>query len=552
MNGSCVLGQHPSVSNVNSNPLCNHWNSSVCINCANRSYFNTNGVCTAVSDKCNTWDKLTGVCLSCYAGYDLANGSCTYSPSNTANPTDSGCQTWENGVCKACSTNWVFNAKGVCTPVSDLCKTFDSTGNCLTCYIGYDLSNGSCIFSPSNNAKPTDGGCANWDWKNAVCIACSTNWVFNANGICVTVNDQCRTSDKTGACTGCYKGYDLQNGTCVFSTSNTAHVSDAGCKTWDWTNNTCLTCSQRWVLLNGKCVEVSTQCQDYNSSTGACVSCYLGYDLVNGSCVFSPSNNAQPTDLGCKTWANGTCKECSAFFAFNSNGVCTAVSDQCKTYSGLSCTSCYNGYSLVNGSCIFAPFNTHPSDAGCSLWDWNNQVCLKCANYWYFSSSGVCTLVSTLCKTYDNSNGNCLSCYIGYDLSNGSCILSSANSKPTDAGCAVWNWTQQACLSCSPYWVLVNGVCRSVSPYCKTYDSAGSCTSCFTGYGLSNGTCTASANTLCKTQNDKGACLSCYTGYALYSGQCVTISSLGNIALYYAACCPEKLAQLQAEGRIPQ
>jgi proprotein convertase subtilisin/kexin type 5 len=202
----------------------------------------------------------------------------------------------------------------------------------------------------------------------------------------------------------------------------------------------------------------------------------------------------------------------------------------------LNCTSCFNGYVLASGSCIFSPLNSAlPPDAGCALWNWSNQTCVACSHFWFFKN-GVCTPVSDLCKTYDNVIGVCLTCYLGYDLVNGNCVISTTNSK-SDIGCANWNWTSQVCLSCSPYWVLVNGACHSVSPYCKTYDSTGICTSCFTGYSLSNGTCSA-VLTLCRTQDSNGICLTCYNGYALYQGQCVTLNSIANIALYYAACCP--------------
>lgn len=106
--------------------------------------------------------------------------------------------------------------------------------------------NGSCLYSPSNNEKPKDGGCASWDWDNALCLECSKNWVIDINGICVKVSDQCRTYDpNTGFCTSCYKGYDLhtdtgkQSGSCVYSPSNDAHLADTGCKIWDWNTNKC-------------------------------------------------------------------------------------------------------------------------------------------------------------------------------------------------------------------------------------------------------------------------------------------------------------------------
>lgn len=148
MNGSCVSGEVPPNSqNIKQNPLCSDWKQSSCVSCASRAYFDVNRICQKVSDNCNTWDKLTGECLTCYKGYDLNNGSCVYSALNTRAPEDAGCRTWNNGVCTECSTNWVFNVNGLCIPVSDLCKTFDKNGQCLTCYYGYDLVNGSCVYS---------------------------------------------------------------------------------------------------------------------------------------------------------------------------------------------------------------------------------------------------------------------------------------------------------------------------------------------------------------------------------------------------------------------
>jgi hypothetical protein len=102
------------------------------------------------------------------------------------------------------------------------------------------LNNGQCVYSASNTAKPADLGCKTWDWTNQKCLACSNNWVFNSKGVCVPVSDMCQSHDASGACTACYKGYDLVNGTCVFSASNNAHPADLGCKTWDWNNQVCL------------------------------------------------------------------------------------------------------------------------------------------------------------------------------------------------------------------------------------------------------------------------------------------------------------------------
>jgi hypothetical protein len=94
------------------------------------------------------------------------------------------------------------------------------------------------------------------------------------------------------------------------------------------------------------------------------------------------------------------------------------------------------------------------------------------------------------------------------------------------------------------------GLCNPVSDQCATFDSiTGTCLSCYRGYILQNDGCQL-LNVFCRTGNPDGSCSSCYNTYVLYNQQCIPISKLANIAQYYAACCPETLAQLQTDGRI--
>lgn len=216
--GACVINPTPFVPSADS--LCKTWSNNVCNTCANWAYFDSNGVCRAVSTYCNTFDAKTGKCLACFAGYDLSvDGACVYSASNNAKPADLGCGVWDwnNNICLSCAKNWVFNTNKICVPVSDLCKSAESSGLCASCYRGYDLLNGACVFSASNNIRPSDLGCYDWDWNNNICLTCSRGWAFNANKVCVAVSDLCKTVGLTGACTTCFKGYDLLNGVCTFS-----------------------------------------------------------------------------------------------------------------------------------------------------------------------------------------------------------------------------------------------------------------------------------------------------------------------------------------------
>ena len=380
-----------------------------CLKCSIRWYLNSDGVCTPVNDLCKTND-VNGRCLTCYDGYLLNDGTCVLS--DVVKPSDLGCGKWDwnNQVCISCSNGFTFNANKVCVPVSDQCKSYDVNGSCTACFKGYDLANGVCSFSSSNNAKPVDLGCASWNWDTQVCRACSKNWVFNSNNVCVPVSDQCNTFDAAGLCTSCFKGYDVVNGSCTFSPSNTAKPSDLGCGKWDWDNQLCLTCSSGYVFnKNNVCVPVSDQCKTSNDK-GECTSCYKGYDLVNGVCRFSDSNNDKPSDEGCSKWDwdNQVCLQCSKGYSaqalISGKRICVLVTDLCKTYSddSSSCTSCFKGYDLVDGSCILSAFNNaKPSDLGCGKWDWDNQVCLSCSKGFVFNAKKICTPVSDQCASFD-------------------------------------------------------------------------------------------------------------------------------------------------------
>ena len=411
--------------------------------------------------------------MTCFSGYDLFEGDCVFAASNTARPTDLGCATWDwtNQECLSCSDNWAFNANKNCVPVSDQCAAHDASGACTKCFKGYDLSEGKCLFSASNNAQTSDLGCGTWDWDNQVCLKCSNGWVFNTDKKCVAVSDQCKTHLADGSCESCYAGYDLADGKCIFSESNNAKPADLGCGTWDWKNQKCLNCANRWAFnAAGKCIPVADQCRTYNAD-GNCGSCYKGYDLADGKCIFSESNNAKPSDLGCGTWDwdNQVCLKCSNGWVFNPQKVCVAVSNLCANHNeDGTCSECYKGYDLKNGGCIFSDSNNaKPSDLGCGTWDWDNQVCLKCSNHWVFNQNKICVPVSDQCKESDNA-GECTSCYKGYDLADGKCVFSpSNNAKPSDLGCATWDWDNQVCLQCSHNWVFnAEKKCFPVSDQC--------------------------------------------------------------------------------------
>ena len=49
-NGKCIVNPNPF--NGDKNPLCKQWDGQKCVCCTDRSYFDSFGICTAVSDQC--------------------------------------------------------------------------------------------------------------------------------------------------------------------------------------------------------------------------------------------------------------------------------------------------------------------------------------------------------------------------------------------------------------------------------------------------------------------------------------------------------------------
>lgn len=77
------------------------------------------------------------------------------------------------------------------------------------------------------------------------------------------------------------------------------------------------------------------------------MSCFLGYSLQGTACAISFQ------DPNCRTFnEDKSCKECGNRY-FLKGPVCSPVNPLCKDYNFTDgkCTSCYPGYSIVQGSC---------------------------------------------------------------------------------------------------------------------------------------------------------------------------------------------------------
>ena len=118
--------------------------------------------------------------------------------------------------------------------------------------------------------------------------------------------------------------------------------------------------------------------------------------------------------------------------------------------------------------------------------------CTECV-FRYILIEGECSAVSDQCKTFNLSNGDCLSCYDGWNLDDGECVLPGGPVVPEDPVEGCIEYDANGCKTCEYRRVRISASeCRKVSDQCNTWNSSnGACLSCYNGYILSNGQCLA-------------------------------------------------------------
>ena len=136
---------------------------------------------------CRTYDAITNECKKCYTGYSLQGGVCKLEA--VKNVTDPNCNSFSNGKCSNCSTGYFFDASKVCVKIDDSCKSFSMANKrCMECYSGYRLSSsGECVIAIQS---VTDVNCA--QWNGTICQKCSIGSAFDATGLCVIRDAQCK------------------------------------------------------------------------------------------------------------------------------------------------------------------------------------------------------------------------------------------------------------------------------------------------------------------------------------------------------------------------
>ena len=379
--GSCDIGQYPQGSS--------------CQNCAQNCDICTNGK----------------TCDRCSEGYIL----------------------FKDGTCGVCKPGERYDAEGEkCVP----CKAGTVSGGgtvteCRKCEEGTFASgegNVSCTACEEGTYASGEG--------NAECLPCNFNGAKTGlyyadkkkSTQCSMCNTHCRIcKSKTGECVRCDEaGYGInpkntkecENCATKDGKENKYYSKDQRCQTCESigcadqcqsTDGLCLDpgCNAEYGYRNGRC----TYCENGKYSTGkkyscyACLNCAENCDKKSGCTKCPAGYRYVPHDEGyvCQICGNDTFlteedntppnkpTECKS---------CTVGCEDGKCDKTIGCTLCKAGYVLSNGQCTMCNgVEGYYSTGG------KQSVCNRCDR----------------CKTCDNTNGSCTSCYEHYYLENGDC-----------------------------------------------------------------------------------------------------------------------------------
>lgn len=167
---------------------------------------NAGGICIAVDPVCRTANT-NGECLTCYPGYVISGSTCVPRELKTVNPL---CGAWSGNNCLACQGWTHVNAEGLCSPISNACKVYNTyTGECYMCHNGW-MGNyrGACV--PEFD-KPLPDAPNRPDGRSA---ACEVWGDYDAKlGKCVIQDMPCLQADENGRCKKCLLGHYLDEPT---------------------------------------------------------------------------------------------------------------------------------------------------------------------------------------------------------------------------------------------------------------------------------------------------------------------------------------------------
>ncbi|ESU39918.1 Variant-specific surface protein, partial [Giardia duodenalis] len=381
--------------------------------------------------------------------------SCTYTGGDTSVLTCSEC---ENGKKPSLDGLHCYD----CTVGN--CASCNSGGACQKCISGYILDGDAC--TQQTCSTPDCKTCTNPKTANEACTACVSNYYLTPTSQCIAdcailsgyYGDADKTCKRCGVanCEACNAQGQCQ--ACI----NGFHKDSAGA---------CQKCHESCRACSG---EGATKC------TACPAGKILKYSGAEGQCIEQCVVNAAAESGNCKTCGltvEGTayCSVCAMDSEYPQNGVCSSATARtaatCKVgqVSSGACTSCNNGFFLMEGGC-------YETDR--------------------YPGKSVCTEAA-------QTGGTCQTAAPGYKVENGNLVTCSEGCKTCSAA--------DACTDCVDGYVKIGSACSKCDASCLTCETeATKCKECASGYykTASGSTCTSCESNSGGITGVKG-CASC-------------------------------------------
>ncbi|ESU40179.1 Variant-specific surface protein, partial [Giardia duodenalis] len=435
--------------------------------CSDQASSGTDGVCTmCIKDNGFFRNPSAAVdkesCIACSdtagADYNLGVANCkTCDPPGSAG-SDGAPQT---ATCTACEDGYFVDSSAnpkKCTACTAHCNKCSAAGDdqCTECVEGYFV--GAANSSPGACVSCGDASGETWKGVDG-CLKCTTSGAANT----------------PATCTECQADRYFKEGppvSCVTAeTCNTGYFpnDDAGGK------KKCLACSD-----------------NANGGIENCAECSLLPSTAEGSTVLVTCSSCSSDNLS--PLKNECMQNCPAG-TYAKDKVCTpchASCSECADDAESSCTACYPGSVLNQGStpgkgtCIpecTGKYSENCEADQCTAVLGGSKYCSKCKSG-YVPVDGLCVSSGTTrappAGCTPGTDGTCSACTDTYFKESGGCYLSTAYPGKTLCSQA----SNGQCSQCANGQTQNNGVCPACDPTCATCETGKSqeCKTCFSGY----------------------------------------------------------------------
>ncbi|XP_048640749.1 extracellular matrix organizing protein FRAS1 isoform X2 [Marmota marmota marmota] len=383
--------------------------------------------------------------------------TCSHSPDHCdlcQDPT----QLLQNGRCVHSCGLGFYQAGSLCLACQPQCSTCSSGLECSSCQPPLLMRRGQCVstcgegfYQDRHSCEGCHESCARcWGPTEKHCVACKDPLQVLRDGSCEN---------------SCGDGFYNRKGTCV--------ACDQSCKSCGPNSPRCLSCTEKTVLHDGKCI---AECPRgyYEDATGRCKVCHDSCASCSGPSASHCIACVQPQAL-----RQGHCLSSCGEGFYPDRGDCKACHASCQTCVGPEpshCTQCRNPEAGLQAEQLSG---AHIPSGECLS---------QCRAQFYLDSSGLCEACHQSCfKCLGKSPHNCTACRPSHVLLDGRCLSqcpegyfnqegSCTECHPTCRRCH--GPLESDCTSCHPHVTVTNGKCKTSCKEEQFLNLVGYCADC--------------------------------------------------------------------------